>query len=446
MNKIICDVCGTAYPETATQCPICGSARADGDQTSVGVTAAEDTSYTYVPGGRFSKRNVRRRSQRATRPESRTSSSRKVDGEDDNTNKALIIVVIALLLAIVAVVIYIGVRYFAPAQSNGDDVTPSQTQSTEAPTDDPTEKPTEEKIPCTSLTVAHPVLEFHEPDVTWLLTVTFEPENTTDKLIFTSSDENVATVSETGRITPVSSGEAIITVTCGEMTAQCRVVCILTDPDATDGTDNNTGTGTGTETGNGTGTGTGTTTADFDFSFRWATYDADSGKYDVTLNVGTNWTAYKTTLTIDPSEITWTIDNTAVATVDNGVVTPVASGKTELHATYGGTTYTCILRVTGGTPAADNTGDNTDQTEEAFHFRWAEYDHASGKYDCTLTVGDTWTAYPTGVDPTAVTWTIDDTSICVISEGKVTALKAGKTELHANYNGETYTCIVRVTG
>ena len=27
MNKIICDICGSTYPETADQCPICGSSR-----------------------------------------------------------------------------------------------------------------------------------------------------------------------------------------------------------------------------------------------------------------------------------------------------------------------------------------------------------------------------------------------------------------------------------
>ena len=27
MSKIICDVCGTSYPETAAACPICGCAR-----------------------------------------------------------------------------------------------------------------------------------------------------------------------------------------------------------------------------------------------------------------------------------------------------------------------------------------------------------------------------------------------------------------------------------
>ena len=27
MSKIICDVCGTSYPDTAEQCPICGCSR-----------------------------------------------------------------------------------------------------------------------------------------------------------------------------------------------------------------------------------------------------------------------------------------------------------------------------------------------------------------------------------------------------------------------------------
>ena len=27
MGKIICDICGTSYPDTAQQCPICGCTR-----------------------------------------------------------------------------------------------------------------------------------------------------------------------------------------------------------------------------------------------------------------------------------------------------------------------------------------------------------------------------------------------------------------------------------
>ena len=63
MNKIICDVCGTSYPETVEQCPICGCVRpADVQNTMPDSEANESGSgYTYVKGGRFSKGNVKKR-------------------------------------------------------------------------------------------------------------------------------------------------------------------------------------------------------------------------------------------------------------------------------------------------------------------------------------------------------------------------------------------------
>ena len=42
MSKIICDVCGTTYPDSATQCPICGCVRsADVEAVIGGDEAAE---------------------------------------------------------------------------------------------------------------------------------------------------------------------------------------------------------------------------------------------------------------------------------------------------------------------------------------------------------------------------------------------------------------------
>ena len=63
MNKVICDVCGTSFPETSEQCPICGCAKLP----TAPAVAAEDsqvaaegtTAYSYVKGGRFSKANVK---------------------------------------------------------------------------------------------------------------------------------------------------------------------------------------------------------------------------------------------------------------------------------------------------------------------------------------------------------------------------------------------------
>ena len=57
MSKIICDVCGTSYPETEVQCPICGTAKTDAAKSTTG----GETGYAYVKGGRFSHANVRKR-------------------------------------------------------------------------------------------------------------------------------------------------------------------------------------------------------------------------------------------------------------------------------------------------------------------------------------------------------------------------------------------------
>ena len=46
MNKIICDVCGTAYPETSSQCPICGFART-AEAVSSGEQLVEDVKLLF---------------------------------------------------------------------------------------------------------------------------------------------------------------------------------------------------------------------------------------------------------------------------------------------------------------------------------------------------------------------------------------------------------------
>ena len=70
MNKIICDVCGTMYPENASQCPICGCAKpANAAVTPEEGTSAENAAgaYVYTKGGRFSKNNVRKRNKNAVK-------------------------------------------------------------------------------------------------------------------------------------------------------------------------------------------------------------------------------------------------------------------------------------------------------------------------------------------------------------------------------------------
>lgn len=56
-----------------------------------------------------------------------------------------------------------------------------------------------------------------------MLTAVVEPETTTDPLVWTSSDESVATVDK-GMVKAVAAGEATITATAGMVSASCQVV------------------------------------------------------------------------------------------------------------------------------------------------------------------------------------------------------------------------------
>ena len=63
-------------------------------------------------------------------------------------------------------------------------------------------------------------------DFLWL-TATVYPDNTYDKtVIWSSSNESVVTVDYKGFVTPVNPGSAIITATCGDVSATCAIIVI----------------------------------------------------------------------------------------------------------------------------------------------------------------------------------------------------------------------------
>lgn len=81
---------------------------------------------------------------------------------------------------------------------------------------------TEEK-PCTGITLSQSSISATElGDVT--LTATVTPADTTDEIIWTTSDSSVATVSN-GVVSVVGIGTATITATCGTQSATCTVTC-----------------------------------------------------------------------------------------------------------------------------------------------------------------------------------------------------------------------------
>ena len=328
MSKVICDVCGTTYPETAATCPICGCAKNSAEQTAAESFDTGSASYNYVKGGRFSKSNVRKRNRGKVAPQTGPQ-----DGS--NPNKGLVVVVLLLLLAIVAVLCYIGFKFLFPVEETDNPSSSSSTvqqgQQGGGNVDDP------ERIPCTGLILPIHEITLQNKDTIFHLSVEKQPANSTDTVTFTSSNESVATVDEKGKIYPVAPGEAVITVTCGEVTEQCTVRCTFAEtPGPTEGE------------GEGEGEGEENPTPEvpegFVLKFRnnnWVTNGFQiSEKYPQPVSV------YKEIDGVKATDITWTSDDENVATISKeGVVTAVGKGTTKIHGTIAGQTITCTVYV-----------------------------------------------------------------------------------------------------
>lgn len=136
------------------------------------------------------------------------------------------------------------------------------------------------------------------------------------------------------------------------------------------------------------------------------------------------------TVTGGSGSYTWTSANPAIATVgEDGKVTGVAVGNTEITVTDGYTSAVCIVRVKG----TENGGDTT--TSGAVKLN---------KEDMTMPAGTTYQLKVSGTSST-VTWAIEDTSIATIDgDGTVHFIKKGTTTATATVDGKTLKCIVRV--
>lgn len=383
MSKIICDVCGTRYPESADQCPICGRA---GEKKA---EAVEEGTYgrefSRTKGGYFSKSNVKKRTEGApivelpqepVKPEPVDEEEEEVFVEPEKKKKSgcfvnfLLIIVILALLAVSA---YIGLQYVAPQVLEDYNFSISDIKSylssfveeptTEEPTNDTaieeptteaptTEEPTTEAptIPCTDLVILDSMVMIDEVGQSYLLNAAVAPEDTTDTLMYISSDESIATVNDEGRITAVGAGEATITVSCGEFSVECQVLCApgdITLP--ADGTENTTTEATGTTEAT---EATGTTTATEAVSDPTKPAQLKDVKLsvkatDVTFVHRGQRATFKLTCGLANNEVTWTSQDESIITVDeNGVATCVGYGTTNVIVSYGDQQVTIIVRCT----------------------------------------------------------------------------------------------------
>lgn len=398
MNKVICDVCGTSYPETATQCPICGCVR-PADAAVVaddGASSRAAGTYQYVKGGRFSKSNVRKRNAGKQAPvRNSTDKPVKKSGKNgkDTANKGLIITIFVLLLAILLVVGYIIIKFFIPTNpvNEASELTPPAVEYEAEPSTDP-------EIICEGIELDTSEVYLYEIGEQLVLNAVLTPADTTEDLLFATSDEAVATVDEAGNITAINYGEAMITVSCGSTVAECVVT--VAEP---------------------------------------LVIDIDNIIFE---NAGTAHAIYSGELPLD--EITWTSDNEQVAVVADGVVTAVGEGTAVVQGTYKGQTVLCSVSCEFNAESDTNTETVAGTAPGPYTLKNII---GVSSTDVSLSVGESFILAlldANGEEISDVTWSIENGSCCVVNDGTVKAVASGSAEVVASYNGETFRCLVRV--
>ena len=418
MNKVVCNLCGTSYPENAAQCPICGYARS----AEAPSTRSGEGTYTYVKGGRFSKANVKKRNQAAhTALNDADFTGNKRPNKRSKSTTGIVILVIILLLAIVAALGYIALRFFLPNDYIYEGLdnlklpsAATQQEDIQMETDDEisTEpivetEDTEPDLSCTSVSFAISEVNFDKIGATEQLSVQLEPANTTDTLKYSSSNESIATVSDTGLVTSVSEGTAVITVVCGEVSAECIVICTIpTEEDA---------------------------------------IDLSLNRKEITFDVeGQSWLLYDGE--IPAADIVWSSDDDSIATIEDGKVIAVSNGDTTVYGTYNGETASCIIHCKLDEESTTETGSISEAGGETKR-TYKLYNPTGYADDVTIIVDGKFTLMLVDEDKneiSAAEWTVKDKKICSYKDGIVTGRKSGTTEVTATYEGTTYTCIVRV--
>ena len=142
-------------------------------------------------------------------------------------------------------------------------------------------------------------------------------------------------------------------------------------------------------------------------------------KTEVVLDIG--GTVTLTATTTGSGTLSWSSNNTSVATVSNGKVTAKAAGTAKITVSYGGKTATCTIKVN-------------------------EVKLSVSPTSKTLDIGGTVTLTATYSGATGKpTWTSSNTSVATVdSNGKVTAKAAGDAVITATYGGKNAQCVIKV--
>lgn len=247
---IHCNACGEDYSSTYRRCPFCGE-RVNARSTSNDDDDYEDDGYVFDGQAYFDDPEGTEEQESASSGGRRLSAPAK-RGRFDSTPIAnwprLVTYAFSLVIIIAALVIVFTVFYPMihsnndPMGGNTSDPNPGVSDSV-PPSDEPSDpvgEPSDDPEP------SDPVVEpSTDPGLTSIklstydftlyenewhrIGVTLDPEDWAGELVWTSSNEEYATVDSTGKVTNVnkttSLRRVIITVTAGNISESCTVYC-----------------------------------------------------------------------------------------------------------------------------------------------------------------------------------------------------------------------------
>lgn len=347
MSKIICDVCGTVYQDTADFCPICGYAQGEYPVQQDGFLgpSSANTPTPHKPIFDYDEDDGYSDSQ----PESQ---DYDVDDEPDavdtyeQPSRASTVIIVLLVMVITLLLVAIGFLFFRFYLPNRMAASAPQTVATEAALEPEIQESTEPTIPCTSLALTSGVTQLTRPGQYWLLHVSVLPEDTTDQLIFMSEDESVVTVNEHGRLTAEGEGETNIYIACGDKEIKCRVIVRYEEAPQAEAADQ---AGSVPEAVDHTALPEETAAepaAEQTEEVQPTTGDIvlKLEKSDVSSTVRGVSFELKLACDLKPEDVTWLTMDSNVAIVKNGVVTTIGAGKTKIVAQYNGQQVECIVR------------------------------------------------------------------------------------------------------
>lgn len=250
-----------------------------------------------------------------------------------------------------------------------------------------------EEILVTSVSISQPEAEMIEGE-SIQLTASVMPSNATDKsIVWASSKQSVATVSDNGRVTAVAEGTSNVTATAaGGKTATCRITVSKKFIEVTS------------------------------IAIAPSSLELVEGD-EATL-----------TATVKPDNatdktVTWSSSATDVAQVDNGKVTALKEGETTITAQSGNKTASCKVLVSKKTVQV-----------ESIELRPSSLALVEGESEWL-----TATVLPENATDKTVTWSSSNAGVAIIEGGQVTAKKEGEATITARAGEKEASCKVIVT-